>query len=127
MFLGRYTMKKLITISIAILLLLGTIGPGLNFHYCGGHLAGFSLYHSAKPCCSGHCPSCKNVVVFYKLKDNFEKQTINIPAHFAPVYVLLNLNNSPDLFSSCSVSAIKCTQIPYDYRSSRCFTGVFLI
>ena len=78
--LQSYKMKKLTTIFIAFLLFLGTIGPSLQLHYCGGKLFSYSFFHKAKTCCGGACTACKDVAVFYKIKDKFEKNNITVTA-----------------------------------------------
>lgn len=57
---------------------LGTIGTSLKTHYCAGKLISFSIFDSPKKCCGGGCKSCENHSLFYKIKDNFVKQDIQI-------------------------------------------------
>ena len=108
-----------------MLLLLGTIGPSINLHYCDGKVFDFSILHKAKACCGGHCPKCKDVTALYKLKDNFEKQSIKIASPLASDFVVLAAENICMSLSVFSVHSFTSTQPPPLNRTSSAFTMVF--
>lgn len=120
-------MKKITTIAVAFLLFLGTIGPYVNLHYCDGKLFSFSIFNKAKTCCGSHCPSCKDVTAFYKLKDSFENQNTEIKDPIVPDFIVLetptfSFLHSPGVF--CSYTRIHPP--PLDRASSQ-YTEVFRI
>lgn len=62
--------KKTIHISLALILLMVTMGFSISKHYCGGNLVSVSLNHEAESCCdSNNC--CQDKTEHYQLDDDF--------------------------------------------------------
>ncbi|MEI6576341.1 MAG: hypothetical protein WCO63_09210 [Bacteroidota bacterium] len=110
-----------------MLLLLGTIGPSVQMHFCGGKLFNIAVFSKAKACCDGHCRSCKDVSASYKLKDTFEKQAVEISAPTSSDLVVLETVSIPNLIASYIPGSFASTQPPPLNRTSAPFTAVFRI
>ena len=69
-------MRKYIYIVIAFLLFIGTIGPSLNMHFCGGRFVSYAFFTKAKKCCESSCKCCKDYSLSYKIKGDFLKHIL---------------------------------------------------
>ena len=79
-------MKKLLTILLMTVFLIGVIGIDIRAHYCGDELSALMVnglpVHSpgdtAMPGCGegDSCPHCKNLHTIYKISNNYHKATV---------------------------------------------------
>lgn len=90
--------KQIISVFIALLVLLTTVGFTINQHYCGGKLAGTSVYTVAQCGCGDSKMDddcCQNESEFYQFVEDYAPsvvdQKVNQKAITAAVkYVVLN-------------------------------------
>lgn len=68
-------LKKVSHITVALLLLISTIGMAVSTHYCGGKRVSVSFFKKADSCCN-MAGCCKNENHFYKVKDDFSSSSI---------------------------------------------------
>lgn len=101
--------KQIISVFIALLVLLTTVGFTINQHYCGGKLAGTSVYTAAQCGCGDSKMDddcCQNESEFYQFVEDYmpsvADQKENLDAVTASIkYVVLNeLYNAFDSQSS---------------------------
>ena len=79
-------MKRVLTILLMFVFLIGAIGVDVRAHYCGGELSmvSFNGLHIHGPgnktmpgCGEGDgCPHCKNLNTLYKISNNYRKATV---------------------------------------------------
>lgn len=94
-------MKRVFTISIALLLLVATTGVTLNKHYCMGRLKSVAIFASANPCSENGVPTpmpcCEDTSEQLKVDDltkaSFDfKGTTDLYQIAVITYVLLEQN-----------------------------------
>ncbi|WP_372773347.1 hypothetical protein [Mangrovibacterium sp.] len=66
-------MKKILSIHVAIIYLLLTIGSAVSLNYCCGEIASYELYAQAEPCCCDdgeeEAACCQNEVHVFQFDD----------------------------------------------------------
>jgi hypothetical protein len=65
-------LKKVVHISLIVVLLVSTTGVTVYKHYCGNSLVSKSIGIPTKNCCYKGCNKCKNELSFLKVTDNFQ-------------------------------------------------------
>ena len=90
--------KKLIHISISILLLTVTAGFTLSKHYCGSRLVTISIDHEEEPCCDMGDKCCHNETKVFQLHEDYiaspilENNLVNTIDIFLVNHILINNN-----------------------------------
>lgn len=99
--------RKLSHISVALVLLITTIGFSISKHYCKTNLVSISINHEEKPCCDMGSACCHNEIAFYHLDENFvfhsvldNNSIISIDLLFPIFYIACKNIYSIDLNSS---------------------------
>jgi hypothetical protein len=64
-------LKKILHISISILLVAATTGVTINKHYSGGKLYSFSITGKAQSCCETDCNCCENSTDTFRLTADY--------------------------------------------------------
>ena len=76
-------MRKIISISLSLLILLSTVGFSINTHYCANKASASISFTTPHSCCGEKkMPSncCKNVSKFVQLKANYNTtQIVQVP------------------------------------------------
>ena len=84
--------RKILHISISVILLVATTGITVSKHYAGGKLFSVSITGEAKSCCEHDCDCCDNSVDTYRLTADYIISANTYPAD-EPVVDLRDINN----------------------------------
>ena len=104
--------RKILNISVVMLLLLATVGISVNIHFCNGELKNISLFKSSKSCCGEGCNSCHNEVKVIKITDNFIASDFQIEPAKVLLLNLLAFHTS-DIIYNTNVSFYNQMRILY--------------
>ena len=97
--------KRLIHITLALLLLSTTTGFTLSTHYCGTDVVSVSINAEAESCCGGMGSSdcCHNETEYFQLKVDFatsgidfQSQETELDILFPAVFVFLQITYTTD-------------------------------
>lgn len=122
--------KKILHITLALTLLIVTMGFTVSKHYCGDNLVSISVNHEAKSCCdSDNC--CHNETNHYQLEDDFvysfvatDIQIQNIDILFPVIFTVLNseteINNDSEIHIFESPPPQKIQTVLSLYQSYLC-------
>jgi hypothetical protein len=69
---NNFMPRKVLNISVVILLVLATGGLPITRHYCGRVQRSIAFFVTPKSCCETGCDKCHNVFKFTKVNDLFE-------------------------------------------------------
>jgi hypothetical protein len=64
-------MKKILNITLILILTLVTMGFSVSQHYCGGQLVSVSVNETAESCCGPVGTCCQNEIIHLQLDDDF--------------------------------------------------------
>jgi len=64
--------RKIIHIILLVYLLVATTGITFSVHYCRGEYVSASIDKEAKPCCNGKDKCCKDKIIHFEVKDNYD-------------------------------------------------------
>ena len=92
--------RKLIHITVALLLLFVTAGYSISKHYCGTRLVSVTISHEAEPCCDmeGKSGCCRNETKSFQLDENFvispalENNLVNSVDLLFPLFYVIREN-----------------------------------
>lgn len=75
---------KILHITVAILLLISTLGITINKHFCGNRLISASIFSEPNSCCKGNCGNCHHESQNIRITDAFESSYTNdiVENHF---------------------------------------------
>lgn len=73
--------RKIIHITIVMLLFATTTGMTFYSHYCGSTFKSASINTEPNFCCGDDCNSCHNESVIVKIHDDFSATTFNFDFH----------------------------------------------
>lgn len=71
-------LRKVINISVLVLIVLATTGVSITKHFCGEQLKDISLTGNTKSCCGDECSCCHDEKIILKITDNFTGNTFVI-------------------------------------------------
>lgn len=85
-------LRKLLHISIALLLLISINGFTIHKHYCHDVLTGVSVFFDVDNCCESSCTHCKNETISCRLHlDILSANAQNIPEKIQSSIILYGL------------------------------------
>ncbi|MBI9052760.1 MAG: hypothetical protein JEY96_03020 [Bacteroidales bacterium] len=104
--------RKLLHISLSILLLTVTAGFSVSKHYCKSNLVSVSITQEAETCCDlmGEKGCCRNETKSFQLDENFvissilENDLVNSVELFAVFYIVLDINFHIELINDSPIS-----------------------
>ena len=73
--------RKVIHITLVIILLATSTGMTIYFHYCGSTLESVSINAAPHSCCGDNCNCCHNESVSVKIHDDYSGSTFAYDFH----------------------------------------------
>jgi len=64
--------RKITHIILLVYLLVATTGITFSVHYCQGEYISASIDKEAKSCCNGRDKCCKDKIIHFEVKDNYD-------------------------------------------------------
>lgn len=93
-------LRKLLHISIALLLLISVSGFTIHKHYCHDVLTGVSVFFDVDNCCESSCAHCKNETISCRLDlDILSSNAQNIPEKIQSSIFLYGLIQTRIIFT----------------------------
>ena len=77
--------RKVIHITLVMLLLTISTGMTLYTHYCGSSRESISINSEPKSCCGDDCNCCHNESVTVKIKDNYSATVFTFDFHLLEI------------------------------------------
>ena len=87
-------LKKILNISLILILTVATMGFSISQHYCGDRLVSVSVNETAESCCGAMENCCQNKIIHLQLDDDFVVET---------TYELLNKADQEFFFYATSI------------------------
>ena len=90
-------LRKILHITISIILLTTTVGFSVSKHYCGNELVSVSIDHEEKPCCDMDA-CCHNETKVFQLNENvvispaLENNFVNSVDLLFPLFYVIQIN-----------------------------------
>ena len=64
-------LKKIVNVSLILILTVVTMGFSVSQHYCGGQLVSVSVNENAESCCGPVGTCCQNEIIHLQLEDDY--------------------------------------------------------
>jgi len=103
--------RKILHISIVIILTIATTGISISKHFCGDRLVEVSVNEKSSPCCGTESNCCQTETDFFQLEDDFTETVTTGISNCSKYYLDYATNadhfisNNPHITSSKTISS----------------------